>query len=558
MKRKVGLGRRALYAAIIAALTLGLAAMLPGVAGAASVERTVLINADSVTTDDGITNGGGEPISLEQYAAEQAGFNVTVVSGSAWKTMTAEEFGHYQVLIVGDPDCGTSPLSATESAAVWAPVVMDAAGGGANPGNRTVVGTDPEDHYSAGEGGASPREAGNPSSAGAEHLVQDGIAFAGGVVGATGVYFDTSCADNGHDVEVFNTLKASTASGEWVEAETHPRCESPVVQIATNSVFNSGPTKLTDEDISGWECSSHVSFVSYPSDWTALAITIPVEGEVRPTPVCGSDIEGGEERCGQAYVLVAGRGIVAKAPNLTLEPETHSDAAGGSHTVVAYAHKGTAPIVGIQVSFVVTETNAGVTGTCTTSAGAADPECKTDEAGKVQFTYGDVHGVGNDTIIGSITLETVFEEEGSEIEARAAVAKTVKTTERATANETWTPVAVVVTPKPVTAVLAEKAVKIPAGAAKASRVTGCIASASYLASVHGTQISSVRFVLDGHTLRTVKHGPFAVRIRLKAGARHRLSMHVAFTSASKSKAVTINRTIARCAARPVSKPRFTG
>src|SRR5205085_679535 len=103
--------------------------------------------------------------------------------------MTAEEFAKYQVLIVGDPACGETALSAVNSASTWTAVVMGTSGENPAVGNRTVVGTDPEYHYAAGGGGAQPKEAGNPSSAGAEHLVQDGIAFAGGVSGATGVYF---------------------------------------------------------------------------------------------------------------------------------------------------------------------------------------------------------------------------------------------------------------------------------------------------------------------------------------------------------------------------------
>ena len=47
-------------------------------------------------------------MSLEQYAAEQLGFTVTVVNGSTWAAMTAADFAKYQVLIIGDPTCNVS------------------------------------------------------------------------------------------------------------------------------------------------------------------------------------------------------------------------------------------------------------------------------------------------------------------------------------------------------------------------------------------------------------------------------------------------------------------
>jgi hypothetical protein len=328
-------------------------------------------------------------------------------------------------------------------------------------------------------------------------------------------------------------------------------------------VFNSGPTKLTDADIEGWECSAHVSFLAFPSDWTALAITLPEPGEIRPAPVCGNDIESGEPRCGQAYVLIAGQGIVAKAPNLSLTPEAGSSVAGGTHTVTANVHKEGKPIVGSTVTFVVTELNAGVTGTCTTSSGAPDPECKSDEKGEVNFTYTDTHGVGKDTIVASVTLETAFEEPqiGSKVRPSAAVIKTFLTTERATATQEWTaPVPPPPPPPAAAAVLSARSVVKPTGSAHLASSKACVASSGYVASVSGKGIASVTYTLDGHKLKTVthaNHGAYALLIHVKSGHQHHLSIHVVFTSASHTKPVTLHKTLARCAAR-VIVPRFTG
>jgi hypothetical protein len=175
-----------------------------------SSSMTALLDGDSVTTDDGLTDSSGNPISLEQYAAEQLGYTVTVVSGATWDSMTAAQFAQYQLLIVGDPFCSYTEFDATGNASTWAPVVMGTAGFGTQVGNRTLIGTDPEYHFLEGEGGATEQTPGVPTSAGAEHMVQDGIAFAGTVVGATGVYFDTSCFDNGSDLATLDQLTHSS------------------------------------------------------------------------------------------------------------------------------------------------------------------------------------------------------------------------------------------------------------------------------------------------------------------------------------------------------------
>jgi hypothetical protein len=97
----------------------------------------------------------------------------------------------------------------------------------------------------------------------------------------------------------------------------------------------------------------------------------------------------------------------------------------------------------------------------------------------------------------------------------------------------------------------------------ASSRRACVASTGYLASISGKAISSVTYTLDGHRLKTLKkansHGSYTLRIKVKAGKSHRLSIRVAFTSASHTKPVTIKRTLARCAAvKRTVAPRFTG
>jgi hypothetical protein len=532
-------------AATLGALTLAFVALIgAGVASATSTANTALINGDTVTTVDGFVKEA-TPISLEQFAAEQAGYTVTVKTGAEWDAMTSEEFAKYQVLVVGDPDCNNLAPSVVSNAATWTSVVMGS-GGGTGVGNRALVGTDPEFHY--------------PSHHGAEHLVQDGITFAGAVPGATGAYFDTSCGEeNGKEITETLDKLTTTGPGHW-SLNTEPPCGGSVQQIAENPAFNSGETKLEDSDIQGWSCSDHVTFPAFPTDWNALAVATDT-----PTkPTCGTDPNTKETACGQAYVLVSGTGVVATSPNISLQPLNGEQAAGGVHAVtatvgqevhpVAAARSGSAaatlpPVVGTVVSFAVTGQNSGVAGTCTYPSGEADPECKTDVNGQVVFTYPDTNGAGTDTINASVTLP----EAG---------------TQHATAAWTWTPApappAPVITPaaKPVSAVLAVKEVVPAKGTAHTSSIRGCIAQTGYLASVAGTSIAAVTFTLDGHTLKTL-HRPtsgttFAVRVPVRSGSAHHLGIHVVFTASSKTRATTFRKTLARCAVRHVSLPRFTG
>jgi hypothetical protein len=591
------------------------AALAPSLASASSTANTALIDGQSVTTNDGIEKGG-VPISLEQWAAENAGYTVTVRSGAEWESMTAEEFAQYQVLIVGDPLCGSTALSAVESAKTWTPVVM---GKGPNPlkGNRVLIGTDPEFHYLNGDGGAQPTEPGNPESAGAEHLVQDGIAFAGGVEGATGVYFDTSCTDieeptaalktpkakpasgvkpattppqqevegpDGRDkTDVLNHLTTSTAAEPWTE-DAEPPCGGSVQQIASISVFDTGPTKLEDSNIQGWGCSDHVTFPTFPGDWHALAVAT----DTATHPTCGTDPDTEATACGESYVLVAGRGIVASSAHLSLAPTTGEEEAGATHThtvtatvtepepvvfdgrpAIAGVHAaavaaGNVPAVNVDVQFVVTEQNDGVTGTCTTPEGAPDPECATNAEGKVNFTYADVNGVGADTINASVLIGETTEQATATMTWTAVVEpvpiKTTTTTPTTTTTVTPAVVTpVVVPPKPTP----RGGVEAFGVAHLASSANACVASSGYLASVAGSSITSVTFTLDGHKVTTLSkpnaHGAFTARVKLPVGGKEQLVIKVTFTAASKTHTATLHRTLARCAVtHPRPTPRFTG
>jgi len=199
-------------------------------------------------------------------------------------------------------------------------------------------------------------------------------------------------------------LNSLSSTGAGFTEDNSPPCGGSVQLIASNPVF----ATLTDANIQGGNCSDHITFPTYPTDWQPPAVATDTSSH----PTCGTDPNTGTTACGEAYVLVAGQGIVVTAPDLSLTPATGSDPAGGTHTVTATVTQLGTPVSGQTVSFQVTGQNAGVSGTC------APASCQTDATGKVTFTYPDTNGAGTDTINASVTIGG--------------------TTEHATATETWT------------------------------------------------------------------------------------------------------------------------
>ena len=163
--------------------------------------------------------------------------------------------------------------------------------------------------------------------------------------------------------------------------------------------------------------------------------------------------------------------------------------------------------------------------------------------------------------VGSVEVRLTWEGNYDESCAGEGRTVTVPPPPPATPAAAVAPAKVTVTPapapKPVGGVL-------PFGNAHiASHTPACIASAGYLAAVSGKAIASVTFTLDGHKIATVSkpgpHGVFATRVRIFAGGRHKLTMHVTFTAASHTAPQNISRTLARCAvSHPRPTPRFTG
>ena len=347
-------------------------ALLVGAVANAETGKKALVLASSVS-------GGASSPEATEAAAN--GFAVTVVDDTTWAGMTAAQFADYQLIVVGDPSCGSLPDVVSQNATALADAVMARAGGNTKAGNRILIGTDPVFHYSQG---------GNK-------LTATGIAFAGVQEGATGLYLTFTCGDPDYDgngkpdgQDKLLPLLTGDPTGTWTQNKVPP-CGGDVSLISNAAQFST----LTGSDLRGWGCSVHETFPTFPTDWSALAIAT----DVPSAPTCGNDVDSGERRCGEAYVLIAGSGIVSEAPDLKLDPVTDSNPVGTPHTVTAtVSNPDGSPRGGVLVSFVVTGANAGATGSCSPA------DCTSGADGKVAFTYTG-SAAGDDTINAAITVD---------------------------------------------------------------------------------------------------------------------------------------------------------
>ena len=353
--------------ALLVPVALALGAMGGSAASvAASSHRQALIHEDTVSG----------PNSLEEQAAVAAGFTVTIVDDATWASMTAAEFGAYELLIVGDPTCvGSLPTGLVASAPVWGPVVLGMDGGRTQAGNRIVIGTDPVFH--AGQGGVV--------------LVNEGIAFAGLQPDRTGMYLDLTCAgfQVAQVLTLVNAISSPTASGTWT-VDSGPPCGGSVSLIA--EVPGSFPT-LDTSDLQGWGCSVHEAFPTFKADFAALAVAT----DTVTTPTYGVDPDTGASACGEAYILIAGSGIIIVSGSISVTPLDDTNPVGTNHTVTATVTDASGPLANQLVTFEVTGVNAGAPGTC------SPVTCTTDASGMVSFTYNGAAGPGDDTIKASFT-----------------------------------------------------------------------------------------------------------------------------------------------------------
>ncbi|KAF2727637.1 hypothetical protein EJ04DRAFT_478718 [Polyplosphaeria fusca] len=189
--------------------------------------------------------------------AEALGFSTKIVTEAEWAAMTTDDFSKFKAIVVPDPSCGSvSTIKFLEdSKSQWSPAVT---------GNIILIGTDPSFHFS--------RE-------GAKTLIDNSLKFAAAGttpagVPQTGLYFSLSCY---YEDEESSAVSALSYFGDFT-VRGNLDCYNKVHLVAHSDAMDS----LDDEALSGWSCSVHEAFASYPSVGTngfqALAIAQDIFG----------------------------------------------------------------------------------------------------------------------------------------------------------------------------------------------------------------------------------------------------------------------------------------
>lgn len=332
------------------ALIVTAGSALAASATSASVSNRVLILEETVT---------GGTASVEATEAASDGMAVDIVNNATWNSMTATQFASYRAIILGDPTCygpGTSPAidTATTNAKTWGPIIN---------GNIVIAGTDPVYHNTFGSPGGGT-------------LTRRAVDFALAQTGKTGAYISLSCYYHGTAANTPVPLLEGIGPGGFTV--TGVGCYNDAHIVAASPAL----AGLADADLSGWSCSVHEAFRTWPGALVPLAIARDFD----------SSYTASDGTQGPPYILAGGN--IQSFP-LSLSPHTGSAVPGSSYTVTAQLLDAVshAPIVGAKIGFaVLSGPNVGVSGPCNPS------NCRTSSSGQVTFTYRSNGTAGSDTI----------------------------------------------------------------------------------------------------------------------------------------------------------------
>jgi uncharacterized repeat protein (TIGR01451 family) len=295
-------------------------------------------NSDSATTVVGQTMlifGPTDTPALRQ-AVTNAGFVVAVVDASTWGEMTTAEFRAYRALLIGDRGCtGTGTFAAAvENASVW---------GAAVDGSVILDGTDPVLHSK-------------------NVFTNAAVRFAGSSAGRTGAYVSLSCAYSGAAARTPVPLLDAFKPGGFT-ATGVPGCFNDAHIVADHPAL----AGISDSYLSGWGCSVHEAFDSWPDDFLVLAIARNA----------GSAYTAPDGTVGTPYILARGEGLRVIS-NITLTTAAGNSNVGAVRTLSAKVVENDVAQAGKTVTFrVISGPHAGTNGTATT-----------DETGTAVFSYG--------------------------------------------------------------------------------------------------------------------------------------------------------------------------
>lgn len=346
----------------------GLLVLLAAMSGWISdIQTAQAASGEVLILEPTVTGGAG---SVEAIKAIAVGKTPVLVDNATWASMTTSDFASYDAIILGDPFCvtNTGPITAAiANASVW---------GAAVTGNVIINGTDPVLHS---------------SRSGAQNLIEKSIAFAAAEPGKTGLYCSLSCyyfnAASGTPVPLLDGI-----SGGGFTVVGQGGCPADSHIIATHPALDG----LTDADLSNWSCSTHEGFVSWPSDFLVLAISLDVP----------SSFVAPDGTSGAPYIVARGETLEVIS-DIKLAPKTATNPIGTSHTVTATVSENNAPVVGTTVTFnVISGPHAGLMGTDST-----------DGSGNASFSY-------TGTSAGVDTIHATFVDSEGKTQTSNAVTKT--------------------------------------------------------------------------------------------------------------------------------------
>jgi uncharacterized repeat protein (TIGR01451 family) len=307
-------------------------------------------NTDSATTTVSAAPTSGEKVLIFEptnssglrAAADRAGYAYDIKNATEWAAMTTAQFASYRAILIGDPSCGSLPT-------ITAPIANRAVWAAAVDGNVIIDGTDPVFH-------------------GKNDFTNGAVGFATAASDRTGAYISLSCyydsvAPN-TAVQLLEPFGAFTVRGV--------DCASAVHIVADHSALSG----INDAYMSGWGCSVHEAFQTWPTSFSVLAIAKDV----------GTAYTATDGTVGTPYILARGEGLTVIS-NVTVTTDAAPAATGTTRMVTATVKESGTPVVGKPVTFRVIEgPHVGTTATATT-----------DTNGVATFAYTGT-GTGTDAI----------------------------------------------------------------------------------------------------------------------------------------------------------------
>jgi hypothetical protein len=327
-------------------LVVGAVLALPSIASAAGNE--VLILGSTVT-------GGTGSIEAQEVVAD--GLTPVVVDDATWRGMTTSQFSAYRAIVLGDASCTTlgAAQAAQDTVATWGPAVT---------GNILINGTDPVFHAS--QGGAD--------------VTTKGIDFVVADATHTGAYVSLSCYYHGTAPSTPVPLLDALRPGGFTV--TGVGCYNDAHIVASHPSLDG----LTDGTLSGWSCSVHEAFDSWPADFTVLALAKDF----------GSAFTASDGTIGTPYILARGAGL--RSFPLSASPTSADVEVGSTHTITAELLDGatSTPVSG-QTIRAASETRSGSV-VLLNLLPCSTPLCQSDARGEVAFSYTS-NVISTDTIL---------------------------------------------------------------------------------------------------------------------------------------------------------------